>query len=119
MCVWPAPADRVAAAGHGMAESPSVTHCYERPTSAAFPYNLYAMIHARTREEAVDIFERLGVEAGLSGGRMLWSVREFKKASPVFFCEPPPLGQSGSRGTRAQTDAPGGEQSRRGVVRHG
>jgi len=46
-----------------------------------------AMIHARTREEAVRIFERLGAEGGLSEGRMLWSVREFKKASPMFFSE--------------------------------
>ncbi len=90
MCVWAVSADRIGAAGESMARSPHVSHCYERPSFAAFPFNLYAMIHAKTRAEAVGLFERLGSEAGLSDGRMLWSVREFKKSSPVFFCEPPP-----------------------------
>lgn len=87
MCVWKAEPGRIPAAGASLARSPHVTHCYERPAFPAFPYNLYAMIHARSREEAVRIFEQLGNEAGLADGRMLWSVREFKKSSPVFFCE--------------------------------
>ena len=85
MCVWPVPADRIAAAGASMARSRHVTHCYERPSFPAFPYNLYAMIHAKSRDEAVGIFQQLGADAGLPDGRMLWSAREFKKASPVFF----------------------------------
>ena len=85
MCVWPVSSDRIAAAGASMAQSPHVTHCYERPSSAAFPFNLYAMIHAKSREEAVSTFQQLGAAVGLAEGRMLWSVREFKKASPVFF----------------------------------
>jgi len=88
MCVWKVQADRIREAGEILARSQHVTHCYERPSFAAFPYNLYAMIHAKSREEAIRIFEQLGVDAGLSDGRMLWSVREFKKSSPVFFCEP-------------------------------
>lgn len=88
MCVWSVPADRIKEAGGILARCQHVTHCYERPSSAIFPYNLYAMIHAKSREEAILIFEQLGVDAGLAGGRMLWSVREFKKSSPVFFCEP-------------------------------
>jgi DNA-binding Lrp family transcriptional regulator len=88
MCVWPVAAERIEAAGRVCARSPHVTHCYERPSTPAFPYNLYAMIHARTSGEAGRIFQRLGSDAGLPEGRMLWSVREFKKSSPVFFLEP-------------------------------
>jgi len=96
MCVWKVQADRIREAGISLARSQHVTHCYERPSFAAFPYNLYAMIHAKSREEAIRIFEQLAVDAGLSDGRMLWSVHEFKKASPVYFCEPPPeLGKPG------------------------
>ncbi len=87
MCVWKVPADRIKAAGTILAQSQHVTHCYERPASATFPYNLYAMIHAKSRDEAIGIFEQLGADTGLSDGRMLWSVREFKKSSPVFFGE--------------------------------
>ena len=96
MCVWAVAPDRMEAAGECMAQSPHVTHCYERPSSVAFPFNLYAMVHAKTREEAVGIFEQLGSEAGLADGRMLWSAREFKKSSPVFFSEPSALGEPGS-----------------------
>lgn len=87
MCVWSVPPDRIKEAGSSLARSQHVTHCYERPGFAAFPYNLYAMIHAKSREEAIGIFKKLGEDAGLSEGRMLWSVREFKKSSPVFFGE--------------------------------
>ena len=85
MCVWAVTPDRIAAAGATMAQSPHVTHCYERPCFPAFPYKLYAMIHAKSREEAVVIFQHLQADAGLADGRMFWSVREFKKASPIFF----------------------------------
>jgi len=92
MCVWKVAPGEIAATGRGMALSPHVTHCYERPATPVFPFNLYAMIHARSHDEALTIFENLGKEARLSGGQMMWSVREFKKSSPVFFCEPPRAG---------------------------
>jgi len=85
MCVWEVPSDRVEAAGRQLAGAPEVTHCYERPPPGGFPYNLFAMVHAREREEARAVFERLSRQAGLTHGKMLISVREFKKTSPVFF----------------------------------
>jgi DNA-binding Lrp family transcriptional regulator len=91
MCVWKVGPDRIEAAGRIAGQNPHVTHCYERPSSAAFPFNLYAMIHARTRAEAKQIFEQITADAALPPGRMMWSVREFKKSSPVFFCEPPAI----------------------------
>ncbi|MEI6971324.1 MAG: hypothetical protein WCL44_07365 [bacterium] len=87
MCVWPVAADDVERAGKTLAGAPEVTHCYERSSSPAVPFNLYAMIHARARPEAEATFRRLSEKAGLTGGRMLVSVREFKKSSPVFFME--------------------------------
>jgi len=87
MCVWPVAGVDVARAGRILASLPEVTHCYERPSSPSIPFNLYAMIHARERAVAEDTFRRMGEKAGLSGGRMLISVREFKKSSPVFFPE--------------------------------
>lgn len=87
MCVWKVAPEALEAAGQGMARSPHVTHCYERPSSPSFPYNLYAMIHGRSPDEAMAIFRKLGDDAGLAGGKMMWSVREFKKSSPIFFCE--------------------------------
>ncbi len=90
MCVWKVAPDAITEVGKTMARNQHVTHCYERPSTPAFPYNLYAMIHAKSRDEAVAIFNILGRDAGVSGGHMMWSLREFKKSSPVFFCEPTP-----------------------------
>ena len=88
MCVWHVPRAQVEVAGRKLATCPEVTHCYERPpVSAEFPYNLFAMVHARERPAAEAIFRRLTEFAGLADGRMLMSTREFKKSSPVFFLE--------------------------------
>jgi DNA-binding Lrp family transcriptional regulator len=87
MCVWPVAEADVVRAGKILAAAPEVTHCYERHASPSVPFNLYAMIHAREKETAGNIFRRLGEQAALSNGRMLVSTREFKKTSPVFFLE--------------------------------
>jgi len=85
--VWPVLEADVERAGRILAGCHEVSHCYERPSSPSVPFNLYAMIHARERGAAEDIFRRLSARAALSGGRMLISLREFKKSSPVFFLE--------------------------------
>ena len=87
MCVWPATTNKVSEAGPILASHPAVTHCYERPSFDSFPFNLYAMVHADTPEAVTGIFDQLSSDAGLSGGRMMVSAREFKKSSPVFFYE--------------------------------
>ncbi len=85
MCVWKVDADKVEAAGNILAKSPVVTHCYERVANPVFPFNLFAMLHAATKDEAEVTRNNLVEQAGLSGGCMMLSVREFKKSSPVFF----------------------------------
>jgi DNA-binding Lrp family transcriptional regulator len=87
MCVWRAAPGVVAAVGRRLAEQPSVTHCYERVAFAEFPYNLYAMTHARQWPEVLAEFERLSAVAGLTEGRLLCSQREFKKTSMHYFAE--------------------------------
>jgi DNA-binding Lrp family transcriptional regulator len=89
MCVWRVPAEAVAAAGRRLAEQPSVTHCYERVAFEGFPYNLYAMTHARQWGEVLAEFERLSAVAGPAEGRLLCSLREFKKTSMKYFAETP------------------------------
>lgn len=85
MCAWKVDSGKVEEAGNNLARSPSVTHCYERIVNAVFPYNLFAMVHARTHDEILKLRDQLAVQAGISNGCMMLSVREFKKSSPVFF----------------------------------
>ena len=87
MCVWKADTLHLEAAGRVLASAPEVTHCYERVMQPGFPFNLFAMLHAATLSAAEAALARLTAAAGLSGGRMLVSVREFKKTSPHFFTE--------------------------------
>jgi len=87
MCVWSVPDDRVEECGRALAACREVTHCYERPRVHGFPCNLYAMIHARSRESARRIARSISEFSDLPEPKMLISLREFKKTSPVFFVE--------------------------------
>jgi hypothetical protein len=67
-----------------------VTHCYERPAAPAFPYNLYAMIHCKSVEEANARFEILktrlaSLERPPVASVMLISTKEYKKTSMSFY----------------------------------
>ena len=52
MSVWDVADDRVDALGARVAELPGVSHCYRRPRALPrWPYNLFAMLHGRSRDE--------------------------------------------------------------------
>jgi len=87
MGVWSCPEERVEEVGQIMASFKEVSHCYQRPTAPTWPANLYTMIHGRTREECVAVAETIREATGLEAPRLLYSVREFKKASMKYFAE--------------------------------
>ena len=73
-----------------LAARDEVTHCYERPLSEGFPYNLFAMVHATSPEEAhaqhADLHRAVVAELGhKSDTVMLLSTKEYKKTSMTFF----------------------------------
>ncbi|MGN0845893.1 MAG: hypothetical protein ACI4RA_00745 [Kiritimatiellia bacterium] len=89
MCCWRVSGDTTAA-GRALAARGEVTHCYERPEAPNFPYNLFAMVHARTVADAQAQYEALAAEVvGVVGAEvprtMLLSTREYKKTSMTFF----------------------------------
>jgi DNA-binding Lrp family transcriptional regulator len=85
MCCWDVPESNVLDRGRFVAAFADVTHCYERPKTALFPFRLYAMIHTPTWKGTQALFERISREAGLEGGQLLLSITEFKKTSMQFF----------------------------------
>ncbi len=87
MCIWPVSRTARVEAGRRLAAWPAVTHCYERVTHAGWPYNLYAMIHTADWPATQSLFECISQDAGLTQGRMLGSLREFKKTSMQYFDE--------------------------------
>ena len=84
MCCWRVEGD-TAEAGRALAACDEVTHCYERPEAPGFPFNLFAMIHTRSTEEAAATFASLEERCRLAAGTMLISTREYKKTSMRFF----------------------------------
>lgn len=82
MTVWNVADDYVDALGARVGALDFVTHCYRRPRFlSAWPYNLFAMIHAKSRDDAdrqiEQIAELLGVHCHAHS--TLFSTRILKK----------------------------------------
>ena len=78
---WRVPPEKVDEAGAIFAAAEEVTHCYERATAQDWPYNIYTMVHSRSREECLQIAERLSSRSGISDYIVLFSEKEYKKIS--------------------------------------
>jgi len=51
MTVWDVDDAQVDALGERVGRMPGVTHCYRRTRPAGWPFNLFVMLHGRSREE--------------------------------------------------------------------
>jgi DNA-binding Lrp family transcriptional regulator len=88
MGVWRVPEDRVLEAGARMAAFRGVSHCYQRPTYADWPYQLFTMAHGRSKEECDAILDAVEHEVGCVEQRStLYSSTEFKKVRLLYFTE--------------------------------
>jgi len=65
MSVWDVPDERALAVGERLGALDSVSHCYLRPRRPpVWPYNLFAMVHGRDRDEVV---AKVAVMADVAG----------------------------------------------------
>lgn len=85
MSVWQVPERRIVEVGKKMAAFPEVSHCYHRPALPNWPYNVYGMLHGKSKEEVEQIAEMISKKIGISEYTILFSVREFKKSSMQYF----------------------------------
>lgn len=82
MSVWDIANDKAEALGARVGALPFVSHCYLRPRALPdWPYNLFAMLHGRTRDEVeakrAEVAALLGAAA--RGHDILYSTRILKK----------------------------------------
>lgn len=85
MVVFDLPDDEVDAVGARLATEPGVTLCYRRRRSLPdWRYNLYCMVHGRSRGEAEPVIERLAEIAG-QPATALFSTRRFKQCGARYF----------------------------------
>ena len=82
MSVWDVPDDRVHELGEKVGALDSVSHCYRRPRHLpAWPYNLFAMVHGRDRDEVEAKVRAIADLLGTAdrGHTVLYSTRILKK----------------------------------------
>ena len=85
MSVWSVPESEGVRMGKVLASFSAVSHCYLRPRYENWPYNLFAMVHAKTQEACDSLIEEMAQETGIEKYRKLYSTKEFKKQRLVYF----------------------------------
>ena len=87
MGVWQVPADKIAEIGPQMAAYRGISHCYERPTYADWPYQIFTMAHGRSKEECDAILDAIANEFPIEDRATLYSSTEFKKIRLLYFTD--------------------------------
>jgi DNA-binding Lrp family transcriptional regulator len=88
MGVWQVPSDRILEVGPRMAAFRGISHCYQRPTYADWPYSIFTMAHGRSKEECDAILDAIAAEVDCIEARAtLYSSTEFKKIRLLYFTD--------------------------------
>ena len=87
MGVWKVPDERVLEMGMEMSRFRGISHCYQRPTYADWPYSVFTMAHGRSKEECDAILDSIAEQTGISERTTLYSSTEFKKIRLLYFTD--------------------------------
>jgi DNA-binding Lrp family transcriptional regulator len=89
MGVWRVPEDNVLDVGTRMAMVRGISHCYQRPTYADWPYSVFTMAHGRSKEECDAVLDRIADDHDLHGEdrAVLYSSTEYKKVRLHYFTD--------------------------------
>jgi siroheme decarboxylase len=89
MGVWRVPEPDIPEVGARMAAVRGISHCYQRPTYADWPYSVFTMAHGRSKEECDAILDAIADEHDLHGSdrATLYSSTEFKKIRLRYFTD--------------------------------
>ena len=88
MAVWRVPEERLDEIGPRMAAFSAVSHCYRRPTYPDWPYSIFTMVHARSRELCEETIAAIAEETGFTDPAdraVLYSTLEYKKVRLVYY----------------------------------
>jgi siroheme decarboxylase len=88
MGVWKVADEHVLNVGPKMAAYRGISHCYQRPTYADWPYSIFTMAHGRSKEECDAILDAIaGEHPEIEDRATLYSSTEFKKVRLLYFTD--------------------------------
>jgi DNA-binding Lrp family transcriptional regulator len=89
MGVWRVPEEKISETGGRMAAVRGISHCYQRPTYADWPYSVFTMAHGRSKEECDAVLDSIAEEHHLHGDdrAVLYSSTEYKKVRLRYFVD--------------------------------
>jgi len=85
MVAWYVPEDNMDEIGPLMATFKEVSHCYQRRIQGKWRYNLFTMIHGKSKKDCQNIARRIAEDTGIKDYVLLLSLKEYKKTSPKYF----------------------------------
>ena len=88
MAVWKVPEEELDDMGPRMAAFSAVSHCYKRPTYPDWPYSIFTMVHARSKEACEEAIAAIAEDTGIADPdrrAVLYSTLEFKKIRLMYF----------------------------------
>jgi siroheme decarboxylase len=87
MGVWNVPEERILELAPLMASFRGISHCYQRPTYADWPYSVFTMAHGRSKDECDAILDSIEERTGVEERATLYSSTEFKKIRLLYFTD--------------------------------
>ncbi|AZZ93290.1 Lrp/AsnC family transcriptional regulator [Hahella sp. KA22] len=94
MVVWEVADSEVNRLGAAISRTGLVSLCYQRkPDGPDWPYNLYCMLHGKSREEVLQRMDRLKAQCGLQETpcAVLFSLRQYKQCGGRYAHTKPPV----------------------------
>jgi DNA-binding Lrp family transcriptional regulator len=87
MVVWDIKEEDAMDIGEKAASFSAVSHCYLRPKYKNWPFNLFSMIHGKTKEDTQQVIDSIKEEIECKEYMPLYSSREFKKTRIQYFSD--------------------------------
>ena len=85
MGVWKVPDEQILDIGRRMAAVRGISHCYQRPTYADWPYSVFTMAHGRSKEECDAVLDAIAEQTGISRARDALLVDRVQEDPPAVF----------------------------------
>ncbi len=87
MGVWKVPDEQIHEIGRQMAAIRGISHCYQRPTYADWPYSVFTMAHGRSKQECDAVLDAIAEMTGIEDRATLYSSTEYKKIRLLYFTD--------------------------------